>query len=113
MDGFKLNGRQVAGSCKAITDTGSSELFIPKPIAKNILRWAKAKKCGDDEFCVPCNLKIRVSVIVGGKDFEITQKHLVVPVTKKQHTCRLAIAPNSDPQWLLGMVNLSFILLLL
>ncbi|KAI6190240.1 Eukaryotic aspartyl protease [Aphelenchoides bicaudatus] len=93
MDGFKLNGKQIAGPCKAITDTGSSELFIPKPIAKKLLKWANAKKCGDDEYCVDCNLKIEVSVIVGEKDFKITQRHLVIPVTKKKNTCRLAIAP--------------------
>lgn len=102
MDGFKFNGKHIAGKAKAITDTGSSELFIPGSHAKRILKWANAKKCGDDEWCVDCGLKIHVALIIGEKEFEITQKQLVVPVTTKKGTCRLAIASNSDSEWLLG-----------
>jgi hypothetical protein len=50
MDGLKFNGKKIAGAGKAMTDTGSSELFMPKRYANHIIKNVRAKKCGDDEW---------------------------------------------------------------
>ncbi|KAI6179915.1 Eukaryotic aspartyl protease [Aphelenchoides besseyi] len=100
MDGIKINGRRVAGGGQAITDTGSSELFFPQEVAMQIAKKAGAKMT-NGAFLINCRAQISVSIIVGGKDFEITEEQLIIPIPRTR-VCRLAVAAQGESFFLLG-----------
>ncbi|KAI6204377.1 Peptidase A1 domain-containing protein [Aphelenchoides besseyi] len=100
MDGIKINGRRVASGGQAITDTGSSELFFPQEVAMKIAKQAGAKMT-NGAFLINCRARISVSVVVDGKDFEITEEQLIIPVPRTR-VCRLAVAAQGESFFLLG-----------
>ncbi|KAI6216965.1 Eukaryotic aspartyl protease [Aphelenchoides fujianensis] len=100
MDGLKVNGRSVGGAGQGITDTGSSELFLPTRVANEVARAAGAKLTSG-AYVVPCNARISVSIVIGGQDFEITEQQLVIPVPRAR-VCRLAVAPQLESFYLFG-----------
>jgi hypothetical protein len=100
MDGLKVNGQHVAGPGHAITDTGSSELFLPYAAAKKIAQ-AAGGRAGGGGYIVPCNAKFKVTLTAGGKNYDITQEQLIIPLPRAK-MCRLAVAGQGDNMYLFG-----------
>lgn len=97
MDGLKVNGKKIAGSNHAITDTGSSEIFIPHSAANQIARAVGATATGG-AFVIKCSARFTVTLIVNGKNFDITNDQLVIPVPRTNR-CRLAVAGQNENMW--------------
>ena len=91
MDGLKVNGKRITGPNHAITDTGSSELFVPHSAAQQIARAVGAYSAGG-AFLIKCSARFKVTLVVGGKDFDITHDQLVIPVSRSSH-CLAMCAP--------------------
>ncbi|KAI6207251.1 Peptidase A1 domain-containing protein [Aphelenchoides fujianensis] len=90
------------GRLLLISDSGSSELFIPQPLANQIFRLVNAQKGKDDEMYVKCRLKIRVAILIAGRRFVVDERQLIVPATTRPRTCRIAISGHTDPFFLFG-----------
>jgi len=101
---FTINGIS-SGSFKsnrkmtAITDTGSSHLFLPKNIADGIAKSAGARSMGGG-YVVPCNKKFDIKIKIGSKTYTIPSSEATLPVGYGQ--CQLLVAPSDMPQLILG-----------
>lgn len=100
-DGLKVNGKHVTGANHGITDTGSSDLFIPHSAAKMIAREVGARSDGGGTLLIRCSARFKITLIVGGKNFDITNEQLVLP-TPGTSSCRLTIVGQDDDMWLFG-----------
>lgn len=99
MESLKVNGKTVAGKNQAITDTGSSELFLPHSVAQNIAQEAGARLAGG-AYLIKCSAKFTVTLVVNGVNVDINQDQLVIPVPRTGQ-CRLAVA-GGDNMYLFG-----------
>jgi hypothetical protein len=52
-------------------------------------------------YIVKCSARFTVTLVVGGKNFDITNDQLVIPVPGTGK-CRLAVAGQSENMWLFG-----------
>jgi len=83
----------------AITDTGSSHLFLPKNIADGIARAVGATSMGGG-YVLPCNRNFNIQLRIGGITYSIPAKEATIRVSYNQ--CQLLIAGSDMPQLILG-----------
>ncbi|CAJ0960830.1 unnamed protein product, partial [Mesorhabditis belari] len=90
------NGWQV------ISDTGTSFIGAPPAIADSIAKAHGATFDAKDEvYIIDCNATISVTFTIGGRDYEIESKNMIVP--GDNNNCWLALFPFPNfPQWILG-----------
>ncbi|KAI6192275.1 Aspartic protease 7 [Aphelenchoides bicaudatus] len=83
----------------AITDTGSSHLFLPEAIANGIARSVGARAAGGG-YIVPCNRSFSIKLKIGGRTYSIPSKQATLPIGGSQ--CQLLVAPSGMSQLILG-----------
>jgi len=91
---FKVNKKMTA-----ITDTGSSHLFLPQAIADGIANSVGAQSMGGG-YLVDCNKKFNIKLNIGGKTYTIPSSEATIQVGYGQ--CQLLVAPSDMPQLILG-----------
>jgi len=92
-------GTQLQGQMTAITDTGSSHLFLPSQIAEALARSLRAESAGG-AYIVPCNKVFEITLRINNHDYSIPSTEAMLPVGGGY--CQLLMAPSDMPQLILG-----------
>ena len=109
LDGLKLNGAAVGTTPYAIVDSGTSLLAGPTTDVKSIAASLSLSTTilSSKEYTVDCGATYNVVYTVGGADYELTEKDLVM--SNSGGTCLFGMtaidvpAPRG-PLWILGDV---------
>jgi hypothetical protein len=64
----------------AITDTGSSHLFLPQWIADGIARSVGAQAAGGG-YIVACSKRFSINLKIGGRTYKIPSSQATLPVS--------------------------------
>jgi len=117
VDGLSVGGTSYSSTFKAIADTGTSLLSVPKADVKNLVKMIPGLTpvVGTGEYTADCS-KIgsmpTLSFTIGGKTFELDGSDYIIKETQAGVTeCLLGIMgidvpPPRGPLWILGDVFL-------
>ncbi|KAI6227531.1 Eukaryotic aspartyl protease [Aphelenchoides fujianensis] len=102
VDSLRIGHSFTAKNVRAISDTGSSHLFLPKRELKRVVRSLGAKKRGDG-FVVPCTSAPEVRLSVRGREYVIPPAQIGDRIDKAGKKCLLYLGSNgNEQQWILG-----------
>jgi len=96
-----LDGQEIAGLIKAITDTGSSLLYLPQVAYNKVAqKYPLADPLGNPTI-IDCDeyKDIELNIQIAGKIFKLTAEELIVEISGQ---CIIGIFPWGDNKWILG-----------
>ncbi|KAI6204489.1 hypothetical protein M3Y94_00680000 [Aphelenchoides besseyi] len=99
MEGVSVGRFNLRRRMTAITDTGSSHLFLPDDIVVGIARAIGARQVPGG-LLVPCNKRFEIQLTINGKKYSIPSSEVAIPVASNQ--CQLLVASGGMSQLILG-----------
>uniref|UniRef100_A0A914YD27 Peptidase A1 domain-containing protein n=1 Tax=Panagrolaimus superbus TaxID=310955 RepID=A0A914YD27_9BILA len=98
MDSVSLGTTKFSDGWQVISDTGTTMIYAPEEISRQLTIAAGAKADGS----IDCNASFDdLKLTIGGKEYSVPAKQLILD-EGGDNGCQFGIRPSGDSDWILG-----------